>query len=954
MVGEDMGFRTDGKERILSASSAILGEACEFLETECCGGDTFMVQARFQNAVERIRGLIDIEFQRREDFDVLTGIYNKTAFFRKTEEIVSGHPRREFVFLRMDIGRFQLINTFFGAAEGDRLLCHVSGLLQRLASGNPLISFGRIEADIFCVCMPYNGDRDVLEFIKKMRDAFENYELEFDIVPTVGIYVVEDHTLAAGVMYDRANLAAKQCKGNYVQNYAFYNTKMSEELVREQKIVNDMRKALENEEFILFLQPKYDLKNNAIDGAEVLARWRSSKRGMISPGEFVPVFERNGFITNLDFYIWEKSCQLLSRWLAEGRDPMPLSVNISRVSLLHPKLVEIVCSLVDRYGIPPRLLQFELTESAYTSNPGVIQTTLEGFQKKGFHILMDDFGSGYSSLNVLKDLVVDVLKIDMKFLSDTNHQGRSENILASVIRMAKWLNMPVVAEGVERREQVEFLKSIGCEYVQGFYYARPMPVEDFERLAFARPHGHDGARREYKVDIDNLWTSTAQMEMLFSNMLQAVAIYEYEDGKPDVIRVNDAYYDIFGYDDISDTDNGVLASIDRRGREVLLAAFERVADTKEMTECEFQRKLESGRCVWTQLKLKYIEHVGNKYLILGSFLDITEHKHLDRELQKYRTALLTAKSHLRTVLVVDDLSENRVTLRRILEKKYQVIEAENGKDALWTLRNRPNVVDLVLLDLDMPVMDGVTFLRERSCDPILQEIPVITIMENETVACQEQAVELGADDYIGKPFIPEIAVRRVFNVMESKKQVGQVLQGYGMALEKLQQDELTGLYNRNTAEKLMQNILDYTEGMQVVMLVNVKNVYEITERYGLKVGEEMLCVFADSLKNCFRKSDILACYDRETFLIFMVNTPSVDFLEARCLALLEEVRQLGEQGIRLECAVGAAVSGPDDQDLAQLIQSAGEALKEAGQKGGSWFAVHERQREYKPALMSAE
>ena len=213
----------------------------------------------------------------------------------------------------------------------------------------------------------------------------------------------------------------------------------------------------------------------------MLVRWIDPERGMILPGDFIPVFEQNGFIMKLDYYVWEKTCQLLRRWLDEGRNPYPISVNVSRVSLYNPRLAEVLGDLVKQYDIPPRLLQLELTESAYTTNQQSTKAIMSTLQQMGFCILMDDFGSGYSSLNVLKDIEVDVLKIDMKFLSNTENEARSENILAAVVRMAKWLNLPVIAEGVERKEQVLFLRSIGCEFVQGYYFAKPMPVEDFEK-----------------------------------------------------------------------------------------------------------------------------------------------------------------------------------------------------------------------------------------------------------------------------------------------------------------------------------------------------------------------------------------------------------------------------------------------------------------------------------------
>lgn len=316
-------------------------------------------------------------------------------------------------------------------------------------------------------------------------------------------------------MYDRANLAAKHCKGNYIRNYAFYTRQMSQEIEKEQRIVNSMKSALENHEFVVFYQPKYGLSDNQIAGAEALVRWKHPERGMISPGEFIPVFERNGFITKLDYYVWEQTCIQLRKWMDEGKNPLPISVNLSRISLYNKDIVNVICNLVDSYRIPRRLFQVELTESAYNTNPKAVQDMMQRLREEGFYILMDDFGSGYSSLNVLKDIVVDVLKMDMKFFAGDDREGRGENIMAAVIRMAKWLNMPVVAEGVERIEQVEFLRSIGCEYVQGYYFAKPMPVEEYEKLQFDRPHAERKKETERLVDIDSLWTPASQLESLF-------------------------------------------------------------------------------------------------------------------------------------------------------------------------------------------------------------------------------------------------------------------------------------------------------------------------------------------------------------------------------------------------------------------------------------------------------
>lgn len=365
---------------------------------------------------------------------------------------------------------------------------------------------------------------------------------------------------------------------------------------------------------------------------------RYPDRGMISPGEFIPVFERNGFITKLDYYVWEQTCIQLRKWMDEGKNPLPISVNLSRVSLYNKDIVNVICNLVDSYRIPRRLFQVELTESAYNTNPKAVQDMMQRLREEGFYILMDDFGSGYSSLNVLKDIVVDVLKMDMKFFAGDDREGRGENIMAAVIRMAKWLNMPVVAEGVERIEQVEFLRSIGCEYVQGYYFAKPMPVEEYEKLQFDRPHAERKKETERLVDIDSLWTPASQLESLFLNAKQGVAVYEYGKEQIEIIRVNNAYYEVFGYQDISQKKD-IFQGIPKRYHKRILDAFFYTADKGRETQCEFSRKNEAGEEIFISLKLYDVGIVGNKHIIYGVFLNVTEPKQLEWELEKYRLLL---------------------------------------------------------------------------------------------------------------------------------------------------------------------------------------------------------------------------------------------------------------------------------------------------------------------------
>lgn len=738
--------------------------------------DPTIVRFRVKNVIERSQMRMDGELKYRAEHDVLTGILNKSKFFYNTRNMLNIFAMEDFVFIRIDIEKFQLINSFFGMDEGDNLLKYMADYLQNVEKEYRYITYGRIEADIFAVCFSYKNEKEITDFVKKFTNQMENYPLDFDITPFFGVYLVKNRDLSINEMYDKANLASKNCKGNYIQNYFFYTKEMSEEIIKEQHIINNMKNALKNEEFVLYLQPKYELQRNSIAGAEVLVRWITADGRMISPGEFIPVFERNGFILKLDQYVWEKTCQLLAGWRDEGRKIFPVSVNISRVSLYNPKIVDVICGLTEKYNIPPEWLQLELTESAYTGNPKAIKEMMEQLQKKGFSILMDDFGSGYSSPNVLKDIAVDVLKIDMKFLDGSGDDGRSENILASVVRMAKWLNMPVVAEGAERKEQVSFLHSIGCEYVQGFYFARPMPVKEYEKLLYEQPYFKDDETRRTSNDTNAIWTANMQMEMIFSNMMQAAAIYEYCDGNIEVVRVNDAYYDLFGYHDTDRVHKEIEGSIDHFDRERFMDTFAQVVENQSTAECEVKRFLESGREIWIKLRLKYINRVGERHIIFGCIDDITVQREMDNELAKYRLALMEEEVNEKTMLVVDDMEINRASLESIFETDYRILQAGDGEEALRILEEQNYKVDMILLDLMMPGMNGQTFMQERKNDPRILNIPVVIITADDTTEQQVLTMELGASDYIVKPFIPEIVTRRVQNVWDSTRRKKEVLQ----------------------------------------------------------------------------------------------------------------------------------------------------------------------------------
>ncbi|MBQ5650649.1 MAG: EAL domain-containing protein [Selenomonadaceae bacterium] len=412
-------------------------------------------------------------------YDELTGIYNKQAFYAKTKEMLLDNPDKHFDLLRINIERFKVLNDLFGEATGDKLLRYIGKFLKEI--NLPLCVSGRLYADNFVVCYEA-GKGDSQRMVTIMQMMADSFALNHRTVLSFGLYRIDDKTLPVSVMCDRANMALWKAKGNFKTPYCEYDEDMRQQVLKEQKIINAMERAIENKEFAIYLQPKYRLEDETIVGAEALVRWNSRDNGFISPGDFIPVFENNGFVYEVDKFIWEETCRYLRKWLDEGRAVKPVSVNVSRIDLYDPKLVDYLVALRGRYGIPARYLELEITESAYTEDPEQIISMTKHLRDAGFVILMDDFGSGYSSLNMLKDIQIDILKLDMGFLKSSDHSAKGGNILAAIMQMAHSLKMQTIAEGVETKEQVEFLKKIGCQCVQGFYFAKPMAVQDYEKL----------------------------------------------------------------------------------------------------------------------------------------------------------------------------------------------------------------------------------------------------------------------------------------------------------------------------------------------------------------------------------------------------------------------------------------------------------------------------------------
>lgn len=420
--------------------------------------------------------------------DPLTKIPSKTKHKLDAQVLINKQDRK-YAYVTFDINNFKYINEMFGYEYGNRLLIHIAEVIKEFAEEGEL--YAHISGDNFALLLQDKGSQEELSGrISKLFEAIVDCKgpegplslcmLKF----SCGVYRIEG-AMDINHVRANANMARTECKKQVFDEIVYYDEVLKTRRVEERELEYDAENALKNGEFLVYFQPKYDTLTEKIIGAEALIRWKHSVRGMLPPDMFIPLFEANGFIIELDMYVLEKVCELIATWAKEGIPLMCISVNLSRTHLYAKNLAEQLAAVVKKYDIPPYYIEFELTESAFYEENGTLLQIMEEIKEQGFRLSMDDFGSGYSSLNLLRRLPVDVLKLDKEFFNDCDKEkdiDRGKQIVMHVISMAKDLEMSVLAEGVETKVQKEFLKEAECDMIQGYYYARPMIVSEFEQL----------------------------------------------------------------------------------------------------------------------------------------------------------------------------------------------------------------------------------------------------------------------------------------------------------------------------------------------------------------------------------------------------------------------------------------------------------------------------------------
>lgn len=569
------------------------------------------------------------------ELNPMTRLYDSRIFLRRSDELLSKEDKSNYVMLAMDFVHFRLYNKIYGRQEGDKVLVNTAKILKDIQDKYAGVA-GYFGADNFCVVVP--DDENIFKEIEEaVKGCFEVNNRAVCFYPVFGVCAKEGDVSAA-VMYDHATIALSKAIGTFRNRICRYDSSMEEKLEEELELLVEIQDALDRDEFTFFAQPQCDISTGKIVGAESLVRWIHGEKGMISPGVFIPALEKNGLISELDRHVWKKVCQWLRSWIDRGYHPVPISVNVSRMDIFAMDVPKYLKELLEEFNLPARLLKVEITEGAYAEHAVDINKTVKELRDLGFLVMMDDFGSGYSSLNMLKDVAVDVLKLDMRFLDiGESEEDKGISIIESVVNMARVMGLPIIVEGVENQKQEKYLMRMGCRYTQGYYYYKPLPIDKFEELlSDERKLDFEGlkCRQVEAVRMRELLDDNMFNDSMLNNMLGATAFYDVYDNWIEITRVNEQYYQLTGISgnasDVQDRRIGSHVRDDDKQR--LLAMFAEAYQNPEegaTGHVHFMRT--DGEVLWVYMRVFFLNEKDGHRMYYGSLVDMTEeHAHQDK------------------------------------------------------------------------------------------------------------------------------------------------------------------------------------------------------------------------------------------------------------------------------------------------------------------------------------
>lgn len=592
-----------------------------------------LVTATFGNKIEKKE-----ELEYEEKIDRLTNIDNEKGFIRDCLALIENNQDTNYLIGVFNINNFRVINDTYGFEKGDEVLREIAENLKVKVDNIGVCA--HLHSDTFAFSIPYTIEN--MEEISHVKYLECNVlDIPYLLSARAGMYNISD--ICQGlpsfsdvrVALDYSQIALSKIVNTSVNSFCFYNDQMHTKMLEEIEVTSKMREALDNKEFVLYYQPQFNHSTGCLVGAEALCRWIKPNGSIISPGIFIPIFEKNGFILQLDKYIWDRAFETVSNWLKQGLDIVPISVNISRYSLRNAGLPQIFSRLCLKYDVKPQYIHLEFTESSYMDNQELIITTAKNLRSLGFEIAMDDFGSGYSSLNTLKDLPIDILKFDMGFVKGQENSSRGGIIMVALMRMAQNLGLTTIVEGVEDIDTANYLRSIGSDIIQGYLYSRPVPQKDFEQiLVSGKRQKIERIRFEKEISTENFFNPTSVESRLFNDYIGPAAVFSWEDKKISITRVNDLYLKEICCEDIElkEVQTNFFKTFTAESKKIFIKTVEETIKTKKSAVCVTERKVKGKKePVWIKSQLWCVASAGKRHVIYALIDNVSELKNAEKK-----------------------------------------------------------------------------------------------------------------------------------------------------------------------------------------------------------------------------------------------------------------------------------------------------------------------------------
>ncbi len=838
-------------------------------------------------------------------YDPLTDLPNVAKLKLDMTEVLKRNKGASHTIIVIDMENFKAINEMFGYDVGDRVLQAVKTLSESFEEASLLTA--RIGGDKFAMFARAQFFEDMSFFATAVMDHFDLVVpelIDYGGTFRIGRYRIEEGETNFDDIMAKVNLAHVKAKATKGETLCDYDETLKNQVLLEAEITKKMNAALVNKEFRVYLQPKFSVSDDTLVGAEALVRWIESDGNMIFPNEFIPLFERNGFIVELDKYVLENVCIMLRRWIDDGAGEMTVSVNCSRLNLENPYYVDSIVETADKYNVPHSCIEIELTESVTIEKEDTIEQLFVALRQNGFKISIDDFGAGYSSLGMLKNLHVDTLKMDRSFFVGGKNVRRDDMLIDSIVKMSHNLGMYVVAEGIETADQIELLKSMNCDAVQGFYYDRPMPVAEFEKKYSEQlvENSKAGVMRTSLIERVN------DIKHASSFVPSGIVVAEIDESFT-IVEANDYYFDMIGY-----TREEIRDHFDNKGINILSN------DSKTKVQTHFKKQMQRDPNGHIEYIFKFVIKSGEERTfrlsgkvsisekstqrIYVSVMDITEHFKADSDLQSERDFIARISSLTNSAFFDFDSETKLMRFSKNFADRFNTLDTIERFTETGMARQ--------MFPKHMEVLRGDA-----------ENIP----------AEWEGEFYLELED--GTPVWYIYSCKKIYDSIEKKHRVvGKMSKVLGHRLEmdilkvKSETDPSISVYDKSATDRYIHNYLrvsgsHFDKG--TLFIIEIDNFDKIEGVFGYDFAKSCLNDVGTILRNMFRSTDIIGRTQSKEFYVFISNDISMEFAERKIVDLHRSLSTTIERdgtSLKLRANVGTSFYPEHGGEFDMLYQKA--------------------------------